>query len=182
MNDEDKVHDISKKIEREKALINAAQAMRQQTNNEQVRSKLDTQMREGRRNLEFFEEKLRELQMRRLGHGVDNMSLGASPMSGSHRQSVDDFEGHGAPTPPPKEGGRGHSSHQSQGSGPLMPASGPYPGGPPDSAVPRARPNYTRLGKLDMSPRSRYPSTDHGGTILQISSSSIPHILDLASS
>ncbi|EGO58887.1 hypothetical protein NEUTE1DRAFT_19420, partial [Neurospora tetrasperma FGSC 2508] len=172
MNDEDKVHDISKKIEREKALINAAQAMRQQTNNEQVRSKLDTQMREGRRNLEFFEEKLRELQMRRLGHGVDNMSLGASPMSGSHRQSVDDFEGYGAPSPPPKEDVRGHSSHQSQGSGPLMPTSAPYPGGPPDSTVPRARPNYTRLDLIKFD-------TPHLGPRIQLMLSQIQFKLNV---
>ena len=99
MNDDEKILDISKKIEREKALINAANLMRQQTNNEAVRSKLDTQMREGRRNLEFFEERLRELQMRRLGQSVENMSLGGS-QGGSYRghDQGDDgslFEGSG---------------------------------------------------------------------------------------
>ena len=77
MNDEDAMANIYKKIEREKALINAANSMRQQTNNDDVRSRLDSQMREGRRNLQFFEEKLRDLQMKRLGQGVDSMSIGS---------------------------------------------------------------------------------------------------------
>ncbi|KAK3352240.1 hypothetical protein B0T25DRAFT_590222 [Lasiosphaeria hispida] len=141
-NDEEKIQDISKKIEREKALINAANLMRQQTNNEAVRSKLDTQMREGRRNLEFFEERLRELQMRRLGHGVDNMSIGGSTLAGSFRNSGGDHVG--APAPPPKDGGGGYGDQYGQ-HGELMPARGPFPGQPPNSAIPKARPNFTKL-------------------------------------
>ena len=164
MNDEDKVHDISKKIEREKALINAANLMRQQTQNEAVRSKLDTQMREGRRNLEFFEERLRELQMRRLGHGVDNMSLGGSTLgSGSLRSSDPRADAGGPPAPPPKDRGGGYGDDRSgygqygpnSGPGDLMPAHGPFPGQPPQSAIPRARPNFTKLGMiLPHSPHS----------------------------
>ncbi len=155
MNDDEKVQDISRKIEREKALINAANLMRQQTNNEAVRSKLDTQMREGRRNLEFFEERLRELQMRRLGHGVDNMSLGGSTLSGSIRSA--DYRGgsDGPPQPPPKDGGGGYGSGyggqygQSGGPGdPRMPAHGPFPGQPPNSAMPKGRPNFSKLGMI----------------------------------
>lgn len=87
MNEDEAIQNITKKIEREKALINAANAMRSQTNNEAVRSRLDSQMRDGRRNLQFFEEKLRDIQMRKVGHGVEGMSLGG-----------DD----GPPAPPPK--------------------------------------------------------------------------------
>lgn len=138
MHDDDKIQDISKKIEREKALINAANLMRQQTNNEAVRSKLDTQMREGRRNLAFFEERLRELQMRRLGQSVDNMSLGGSTL-GSFRSGEPGGQEGGPPAPPPKDAsGYGH--------GDLMPAHGPFPGQPPNSAMPKPRPNFTKLG------------------------------------
>jgi len=162
MNDEEKIQDISKKIEREKALIHAANLMRQQTNNEAVRSKLDTQMREGRRNLEFFEERLRELQMRRMGHQMDTMSLGGSTAAGSFMSSPgpgDSYMG-GPPAPPPKDdrghdgpGGYGgdYSGYPSYGGhggapGELMPAHGPFPSGPPQSAVPKPRPNFSKLG------------------------------------
>jgi classical protein kinase C len=142
MNDDEKILDISKKIEREKALIHAANVMRQQTNNEAVRSKLDTQMREGRRNLEFFEERLRELQMRRLGQSVDNMSLGGTTLGSfrSGEQGADD----GAPTPPPKDA----SGYGQFGPGDLMPPRGPFPGQPPHSSMPKARPNFTKLGMV----------------------------------
>ncbi|KAL2259437.1 hypothetical protein VTK26DRAFT_6890 [Humicola hyalothermophila] len=137
MNDDDKIQDISKKIEREKALINAANLMRQQTNNEAVRSKLDTQMREGRRNLAFFEERLRELQMRRLGQSVDNMSLGGSTL-GSFRSGEQAGDDSGPPAPPPKDApGYGHAD--------PMPPHGPFPGQPPHSAIPKPRPNFTKL-------------------------------------
>jgi classical protein kinase C len=140
MDDDQKILDISKKIEREKALINAANLMRQQTNNEAVRSKLDTQMREGRRNLEFFEDRLRELQMRRLGHSVDNMSLGGSTLGGTD-QGGDES----APPPPPKES----SSYGQFGQGDLMPPRGPYAAPPPQS-MPKARPNFTKLGRIHL--------------------------------
>ncbi len=135
MDDDQKILDISKKIEREKALINAANLMRQQTNNEAVRSKLDTQMREGRRNLEFFESRLRELQMRRLGHSVDQMSLGGSTL-GSFRSNEQGEDG--GPPPPPKD---------ASGYGDLMPPRGPFPGQPPNSSIPKPRPNFTKLGR-----------------------------------
>lgn len=139
MNNDEKILDITKKIEREKALINAANLMRQQTNNEAVRSKLDTQMREGRRNLEFFEERLRELQMRRLGHSVDNMSLGGSTL-GSFKSGEHGGDEGGPPAPPPKD------AYGQFGQGDLMPPRGPFPGQPPNSGIPKTRPNFTKLG------------------------------------
>ncbi|KAK4154557.1 hypothetical protein C8A00DRAFT_32681 [Chaetomidium leptoderma] len=141
MPDDEKILDITKKIEREKALINAANLMRQQTNNEAVRSKLDTQMREGRRNLEFFEDRLRELQMRRMGQSVENMSLGGSTL-GSIRSTEHGGEEGGPPAPPPKDASGGYAQY---GPGDLMPPRGPFPGQPPHSAMPKARPNFTKL-------------------------------------
>jgi len=159
MNDDEKIQDINKKIEREKALINAAMLMRQQTGNELVRSKLDAQMREGRRNLEFFEQRLNELQMRRMGHGMDNMSLGGSTAAGSFMSS--DMHGDGSmgpPAPPPKDdrggpyGGYGGYSdgYGNHGGAPgdVMPSHGPFPGQPPQSAIPKARPNFSKLGTV----------------------------------
>lgn len=155
MNDEEKVLDIHRKIDREKALIQAAQLMRQQTNNDAVRSKLDTQMREGRRNLEFFEERLRELQARRLGRGMESMSLGPQGTPGNRPKSAGAFNDQDAPpTPPPKDasgslyGDRssiGGSTLYSQ-SGDPMPNRHPFPGQPPDSSIPKPRPNFSKLG------------------------------------
>jgi hypothetical protein len=61
-NDDDALSSVYKKIERERALLNAATQMRQQTQNESVRSRLDTEMREGRRNIQYLEERMAQLQ------------------------------------------------------------------------------------------------------------------------
>lgn len=155
--EDDAMMNIFKKIEREKALINAANAMRQQTNNDDVRSRLDSQMREGRRNLQFFEEKLRDLQVRRLGHGVDNMSLSSgSTAVNSARPSSSELS-QGPPAPPPKDtsGGYGAAERGSYGSvdysaigahGDLMPPRHPYAAPAPGTGIPRPRPNFTKLG------------------------------------
>lgn len=145
---------IYKKIEREKALINAASAMRQQTNNEDVRSRLDSQMREGRRNLQFFEEKLKDLQMKRLGQGVDNMSMSSGstlrPKSADLRGDAE-----GPPTPPPKDAGSRSATDQSSygpsgysqigGLTNMMPPRHPYAPPGPSSSMPKPRPNFTKL-------------------------------------
>jgi classical protein kinase C len=151
MNDDEKIQDIYKKIEREKALINAGNAMRASTNNEAVRSRIDSQMRDARRNVQFFEERLRELQIRQMNKGMGDMSMGPGgrPMSGDMRDSE------GAPIPPPKDssswGGAGYGTQQySQigGHGDLMPPRHPYgpPGPGPAGAIPKPRPNFTKLG------------------------------------
>ncbi|KAI2771548.1 hypothetical protein F4815DRAFT_450476 [Daldinia loculata] len=156
MNDEEAMANIYKKIEREKALINAANSMRQQTNNDDVRSRLDSQMREGRRNLQFFEEKLRDLQMKRLGQGMDSMSIGSSSTAaGSLRpSSLDMRDGEGPPPPPPKDAGAWSGDQGSYGSlpysqigghGDIMPPRHPYAPPGPTSTVPKLRPNFTKL-------------------------------------
>lgn len=151
--DEKKIQDIYKKIEREKNIINAAQAMRSQTNNEAVRSRLDTQLRDGRRNLQFFEEKLRDIQMRQAGQSMENMSLG--PGTGAD-------EGGPPPVPPPKDssasygtvqgGGYGTAPYSQIGEhGDLMPPRHPYAPSVPGSAMPKPRPNFTKLGSSVVS-------------------------------
>lgn len=107
--------------------MTAANAMRAQTDNEGVRSRLDSQIRDARRNLQFFEERLRELQMRQLNQGVDDMSM--------HDGSD------GPPLPPPKDS----SSHYGQ-HGDRMPSQHPFPPGPPGASMPKGRPNFTKLG------------------------------------
>lgn len=156
-NDDDALNSVYKKIERERALLNAASQMRQQTQNEAVRSRIDTQMREGRRNIQYLEERMQELQMRRMGQGLDNMTLGSgnngAPPSGP-RNDRD-----GPPTPPPKDsrggfpdtatsGGYGTLDYSNIGGhGDMMPPRHPYAPPGPNSAIPKSRPNYTKLGE-----------------------------------
>ncbi|KAI9741436.1 MAG: Serine/threonine kinase [Claussenomyces sp. TS43310] len=165
--DDDALASAYKKIERERALLNAANAMRQQTTNESVKSRLDNQMREGRRNIQYFEEKLRELQMRKMGQGMDNMSLGppgsgVQPQSSGLRNDRD-----GPPTPPPKDSrgnyievGTDRSGYGTQeysqigGHGDMMPPRHPYAPPGPNSGIPRPRPHYTKLGVLKVSQES----------------------------
>ncbi|KAF5538428.1 kinase C [Fusarium phyllophilum] len=155
MNDDDAIHSIHKKIEREKALINAANSMRAQTNNEAVRSRLDSQMRDGRRNLQFFEEKLRDIQMRRVNSGVGDMSLGGPS---------DDAGG--PPAPPPKD------SREDRGSD-LMPPRHPYAPGPPGgTALPKPRQNFTKLDLIKYD-------TPHLGPRIQLMLSQIQFKLNV---
>jgi hypothetical protein len=163
-NDDEALSSAYKKLEREKALMNAANAMRLQTNNETVKSRLDAQMREGRRNIQYLEDTLRQLQMRKMGQGMENMSLqpgenagsGARPYSSGLRNDRD-----GPPTPPPKDlrgayidnqpgsdrGGYGTQEYsQIGGHGDMMPPRHPYAPPAPGSGMPKSRGNYSKLG------------------------------------
>lgn len=159
-NDDEALSSVYKKIERERALLNAANQMRQSTSNEQVKARLDTQMREGRRNIQYLEERMQELQMRRVGSGVDNMNLGGGgggdPYASNSRNNRD-----GPPAPPPKDsrggygddgadrGGYGTQDYsQIGGHGNVMPPRHPYAPPGPGQSMPRTRPNYTKLGKI----------------------------------
>jgi len=157
-NDDDALSSVYKKIERERALLNAANQMRQQTQNEQHRAKIDTQMREGRRNIQYLEERMQELQMRRMGQGVNDMNLN-SDTGGPGRPHSSGFRNDraGAPTPPPKDprgnymdagGGYGTAEYsQIGGHGDMMPPRHPYAPPGPGQSMPRSRPNYTKLGR-----------------------------------
>ena len=137
MSDEEKkIREIYKKIEREKNIINAARAMRAQTTNEAVQSRLDTQLRDGQRNLKFFEDTLRDVQMRK---GMEGMTVG---------------EDGRPPAPPPKDpsaawasssGGPGQGQYGQMGD-PTSPQGG-Y-AAPAAGGMPKTRPNFTKLGEL----------------------------------
>jgi len=169
-NDDDALSSVYKKIERERALLNAANQMRQSTQNEQVKARLDTQMREGRRNIQYLEERMQELQMRRVGSGMDNMNISSSTGQDQGRQQYGasartDSLG-GPPAPPPKDtrgapqgsgyggmgddrGDYGSQNDYSQigGHGNVMPPRHPYAPPAPGQGMPRSRPNYTKLGR-----------------------------------
>lgn len=146
---EETVANVQHKINREKALINAANAMRQSTNNPAVLARLDGQIRDGRRNIEYFESKLRDIAVQQTQTGMDNMSL----QPGQSRKANNPI------TPPPKDGWdggfpgpdqggygdpQGGYSNLSGGQG-LMPPRAPF--APPGPGGPQAkRANYSKLG------------------------------------
>jgi classical protein kinase C len=153
MSSEDEVvRDIHKRIEREKALITAANAMRQSTDNPAVLSGLDTKIRDGRRNIEYFEGRLRELEMRKLGTGMDNLNLdsntnGRSP-AGQAGYGRGGSDGRGPFLPSGEYGDSGQDYSQLSGGNVIMPPSAPFARPGPASSMPRGRPNYSRLGAL----------------------------------
>lgn len=100
MNNEDDamkiIQEIQSKIDREKVFLNGASDMRRQTNNDSVRSRLDVKIEESQKLIDFFEGKLQEMvkkrddwQMRRLGHGVDNMSISSGSTAVASMPSSD---------------------------------------------------------------------------------------------
>ena len=149
MNTEQAIVDIQAKIKREEALLNAANAMRQSTNNPAVLSRLDGQIREGRRNIDYLQGKLRDVELRRLGSDVDGMTL--RPGSASHPRDAKN-----PLTPPPKDGWNsyvdsGGYGDTQQGYGQLSAGHGGRPRAPFPSNAPGAppkRPNYSRLGSF----------------------------------
>lgn len=172
MND-DLISQVYKKIEREKILINGASSLRQQTDNPAVQQRADSQIREGRKNIKYLEDRMRELQMRRMGQGMEGMSMGSSSDGGPPPPSHGSLPAHdggmranprgGPPLPPPKDArggygdrgdyadygdpGRGGYSQLGGGHG-MMPPRAPFGPPAPASAMPKARPNYSKLGKL----------------------------------
>ncbi|KAF8456922.1 hypothetical protein BGX38DRAFT_887310 [Terfezia claveryi] len=76
------MQDIYRKIEREKQFINSARSMRQATDNPIMQQRVDTQIRESQRNLTYLEDRMRELQVRKMNQGMDQMSLNEGSKSG----------------------------------------------------------------------------------------------------
>lgn len=72
------MQDVYRKIEREKVLINGAKQMQNSTDNPAVRQRLDNQIRESMRNLEYLEGRYGELQnraMQQTTQGMDSMQM-----------------------------------------------------------------------------------------------------------
>jgi hypothetical protein len=130
MDGDELIASVFRKIEREKALITAASNMRQSTDNPLVQQRVDANIRDGRKNIAYLEEKMRELQIRQMNQG------GGSPGQ------------RGGPAPPPKDreqGEYGDAQYPQGGSG-MMPSGAPFSDPRPYAPIPKARPNYTKLG------------------------------------
>ena len=153
------IAEVYRKIEREKALINAASHMRQSTNNSAVQARVDSNIRDSRRNIGYLEEKLQELQLRKMGR--DNEGAPPPPAHGNRGN------GGNGPPPPPKDsqwygGDRGDYGDPgpggySQGGTGMMPPRAPYGDPRLNAPVPKARPNFSKLGELSRSvPPKKY--------------------------
>ncbi|KAE9966504.1 hypothetical protein EG328_008888 [Venturia inaequalis] len=126
MNEDEVARDIHRKIEREKALITAANAMRQSTNNPAVVSGLDTKIRDGRRNIEYLESRLNELEMKRVNAGMEGMNVD----SGNG--------GYGQPGYSSQYGAPGDVGHQ-------RPPNPQFAQGGPNARARAPKPNYSKL-------------------------------------
>ena len=152
MNDDAAMQQIHQKIDREKAIIHAANQVRQATDNASVISRAESQIRDARRNIQYFESTLQNLQQRRLGEDMNNMSLssnGAYSSSRSQDQTGmgnNNQQGYGGEADYGNPGQGGYSMGGAPG---LMPPRAPYAPPGPSDRTPKARPNYSKLGKHD---------------------------------
>jgi hypothetical protein len=122
MSDQDEIaRSIVSKIEREKTLITAANQMRQSTSNPLVLQGLDTKIRDGRKNIEYLEGRLQEHRTKLATQRMGEMNVA-----------------------PGAEGSQEYG--QLSGGTGIMPPSAPFAKGAPGQSVPKARPNYSRLG------------------------------------
>lgn len=150
MNEDSAIQDINRKIDREKAIINAANQMRQATNNASVNQRVESNIREARRNIQYFEQTLADLQARKMGNDMNNLSIagngGSHSRGGSSGSGMNNEQGYGGGADYGNPGPGGYSMGGGNG---LMPPRAPYaPPGPADRS-PRARPNFSKLGKCD---------------------------------
>jgi hypothetical protein len=116
--------EIRQRINREKALLSAANTMRQSTNNPLVLQGIDTKIRDGRKNIEYLESRLREHQMNQMNQRMGNLDVGQAGYGNQDDQQYSQLSG-------------GNS---------MMPPNAPFARQPPGSKVPNSRPNYSRLG------------------------------------
>ncbi|PWY84936.1 hypothetical protein BO70DRAFT_361329 [Aspergillus heteromorphus CBS 117.55] len=141
MDGDELIASVYRKIEREKALITAASNMRQSTDNPLVQQRVDANIRDGRKNIAYLEEKMRELQLRRDGGGSPTEKrLPPNPDAGPATPSKDYPQGYGGAD----EYGDASGPYPHGGAG-SMPSGAPYADPRPFAPVPKARPNYTKL-------------------------------------
>lgn len=159
-NDEAAVQELIRKIDRENAIINAARQMSQATNNPAVSSRVDSQIREATRNINYFEQTLRDIQTRQMGNAMGSLNVGGSsggpmpphhgvPQNGQSGRGMNNQSGYGQQQADYGAPGPGGYS-MGAGNG-MMPPRAPYAPPGPEERSPRARPNYSKLGELVLS-------------------------------
>ena len=150
--------EIYRKIDRERALMHAASSMQRATNNATVQAKADASIREGRKNIEYLEERLRTLQLQMQPSGPPPPQHGGQAQY--NQQSGRTAMGSPRPAPPPKDqsarpyGGEDHGDYgdpgpggYSQGGTGAMPPKSSFTDPRSFQPVPKARPNFSKLGR-----------------------------------
>ncbi|CAK7211513.1 Serine/threonine kinase [Sporothrix curviconia] len=175
MVEEDTMQVILKKIDIEKVFLGKAIEMRKAANsdNASVISKLDSAVHASRRNLEYYEEMLRQVQVRRLGQSIDNMSIGTagsgSSVSGTLRPRSADLRNETGPppTPPPKDSSQWSdtatlNSQNYPSSTYMQPGlTSPSSYSPAETALVKTRPNYTKLDLIKYDTPYMGPRIQH---------------------
>ena len=152
MNDDAALQEIYRKIDRERTIINAANQMRQATNNANVNARVDSNIRDARRNIQYFEQTINDMRARKAGRDMGNLSISGNegpappehgvPSNGRSGGGSNNQQGYGGGADYGAPGPGGYSMGGAPG---LMPPRAPYaPAGPADRS-PRARPNYSKL-------------------------------------
>ena len=152
------IAEVRRKIDREKALINGATHMRQSTSNAAVQARADSNIKDGRRNITYLEEQLKKLQLRKVNDGAPPPPAHGYGTPSTQRKPLPHPGADSGPTPPPKEpmgyygdsgdyGDPGPGGYSQGGTG-MMPPRAPYGDPRPYNApMPKARPNFSKLGK-----------------------------------
>jgi hypothetical protein len=155
-NDDAAVQELIRKIDRENAIINAARQMSQATNNPAVSSRVDSQIREATRNINYFEQTLRDIQTRQMGNlSVSGAGRGSGPMSPQHGMSPNGQSGRGSnnqsgyDTQQADYGAPGPGGYSAGAGGGMMPPRAPYAPPGPEERSTRQRPNYSKLGTVN---------------------------------
>lgn len=146
MTEDDVARDIRRKIDKERTLIQAANAMRQSTNNPAVVSGLDTKIRDGRKNIDYLESRLRELEMKRVNQGMEGMHVDSNSGYGGQNNQDRSY-----PNRPGEYGTQEYSNIQ--GNNGMMPPSAPFARPGPGGNTPKGRPNYSKLGMHTLNMR-----------------------------
>lgn len=166
MNEQELINQVYRKIEREKVLINGAKSMHQSSNNPQVKASLESQISQSERGIEYLQDRLKELQTRIMdAQNSDSNGRPTPPQHGATSSRAGPARNQGVtgpPTPPPKDprarqtqdsgdyGDPGNGGYMNNlgGGNMMMPPRAPYGPSVPGAAMPKSRPNYTKLGKL----------------------------------
>ena len=132
-----KIADILAKMAKEQKIIDASNAIRMATRNQDVLRKTDAEEREARRSLEYFQATLGQLKSKRdqLIHGQQSPQDRTSPQDSFGYQGGSQFSQRSA----------GYDKDRSLPSPPLY-ANDPDPTGPVYDHVPRPK-QYTNLGQ-----------------------------------
>ncbi|KAI9728187.1 MAG: Serine/threonine kinase [Chrysothrix sp. TS-e1954] len=178
---DDVIQDVQNKIEREKTLINGFNQMRNSTNNPAVQAQAENRIRQAQRNITYLQQTMQELQSRRMGQDMNNMSLADQRGAGARQSSYagQSQSGYGSPYGPQDVGTGGRADYGDVGnySDPSNPATGPNrgpyaPPGPAGAGAPRGRPNYSRLDLIK-------ENTQHLGPRIQLMLSQLQFKLDV---